>query len=70
MVTVNWTTMFSGFDGVGTVLGDFVTNLVTGLAPAMILLVVIAGVLAIIGAMIYGVVTLLKGAMGKVHKRG
>jgi hypothetical protein len=69
MTAVNWTAMFSGFSDIGTVIGDFVVNLITGLAPAIILLILLAGIAGIIYACFKGVQGMLGSSM-KGHKRG
>lgn len=51
MVTYpNWTELFSGFDEVGSALGSFITNLVVGLLPAIIVIAIIGVILVAIAA--------------------
>ena len=68
MATTNWTELFSGFEDVGTALGGFVTNLVFGIAPAIIGIGIFIGIIVIIGAVIGMVVKSVNKAgtsMGK-----
>lgn len=65
MTAVNWSEQFAGFSDVGTIISTFVTNLIIGLLPVFVVLLV----LGIIGACGYGVVKLITHGMGGMKFR-
>jgi len=66
-MAIDWNATFGSFGDVGSAIGTFVYNLIFGLAPALLLLVVLVGVFGII----YAVFNMVKGMINKSgHKRG
>jgi sorbitol-specific phosphotransferase system component IIC len=49
----NFSAQFIGLADFGTEIGSFISNLVTGILPVLLFLGIIAGIIALFGAVVY-----------------